>query len=189
MQPKASANPYQATISYEAALLECAAGRKAAVARIYRGEKEHLRSVVKRIVRNQDRVDDVIHDAFIQILRDSPNFDPSRGSARAWIYTIVRNTALKSLRKASREVPVEDERLDAMRERRVGSEDADDRMAEYATLRACLEALEPQRRASLILAIIDGRTHAEIAHCLGVPIGTVKSWIRRELVALRSQMK
>ena len=59
----------------------------------------------------------------------------------------------------------------------------------YADLRDCLEAIEPRRRASLIMAIIDGRTHAEVAAYLGVPLGTVKSWIRRELVALRAQLK
>jgi RNA polymerase sigma-70 factor, ECF subfamily len=48
-----------------------------------------------------------------------------------------------------------------------------------------LDTLEPRRRASLILAIIDGRTHAEISKYLGIPVGTVKAWVRRELIALR----
>ena len=43
--------------------------------------------------------------------------------------------------------------------------------------------------AEVVLAIVDGRTHAEIAECLGVPIGTIKSSIRRELVALRERLK
>ena len=146
----------------------------------------NLRGVVGRIVRNRDDVEDVIHDAFVQILKDARSFDPARGSARAWIYTIVRNTALKRCRSAGREIAIEDDELLALHDR-ILAEPAS-RTAEYAALRGYLEALEPRRRASLILAIIDGRTHAEVAAYLGVPLGTVKSWIRRELVALRAQL-
>jgi len=56
------------------------------------------------------------------------------------------------------------------------------------TLRTMLDQLEPKRRASLLLAIIDGRTHEEIANtpCSG---GNLKAWIRRELVAMRRQLE
>ena len=54
---------------------------------------------------------------------------------------------------------------------------------------AMLDQLEPKHRASLLLAIIDGRTHEEIAEYLRVPVGTVKAWIRRELVAMRRQLE
>jgi RNA polymerase sigma-70 factor (ECF subfamily) len=188
MQENAIAERCETQLNYETALLECAAGREAAVAGIYQHERSRLRGVVRRIVRNRDDVEDVIHDAFIHILKDARSFDPARGSARAWIYQIVRNTALKSCRNAGREVAVEGEQLAAIQDSQMLSEPAP-RTAEYAALRGCLEALEPQRRASLILAIIDGQTHAEIAAYLGVPIGTVKSWIRRELVALRAELE
>ena len=176
------------TVDYEAALLECAAGRNAAAAAIYQGEGNRLRAVAQRILRNRERAEDVIHDAFVQILRDAGDFDPQRGSARAWIYTIVRNTALKRLRRQDREIIVSPQSLSAMQEANQPLEPLS-RAADYADLARCLDALAPHRRASLILAIVDGHTHSEIATYLGVPIGTVKSWIRRELVALREQLK
>ena len=180
--------PPETSWDCEAALLECAAGRGNAAEFIYRSEVHRLHAVARRIVQSRERADDVIHDAFLQILRDAPSFDPKRGSARAWIYAIVRNTALKNREKAKREIAVEDEALFAMQDAERLAEPAP-RVADYATLRNCLDALEPQRRATLILAIVDGRTHAEIATYLGVPLGTIKSWIRRELVALREQLK
>src|SRR6202166_2565834 len=82
-------------LSYERALLECASGSRSAVGKIYAREKTQLRAVAHRIVRDKSRAEDVIHDAFAQILRYAKNFDPARGSARGWIYAIVRNTALK----------------------------------------------------------------------------------------------
>jgi RNA polymerase sigma-70 factor (ECF subfamily) len=53
-----------------------------------------LRAMAHRIVHDRSRSEDVIHDAFAQILRYAKNFDPARGSARGWIYAIVRNSAL-----------------------------------------------------------------------------------------------
>jgi RNA polymerase sigma-70 factor (ECF subfamily) len=175
-------------LNFEAALLECAAGDTSAVAEIYVAERHQLRAMARSIVRDGDRAEDVIHDAFAQILRDAKSFDPARGSARAWIYAIVRNTAVKNRRKAFREVSVPDDTLHSFREesQSVAAEAA--RLAEDTDLRSSLEQLEPRRCASLILAIIDGRTHAEIAQCLGVPVGTVKAWIRRELIALRKRL-
>ncbi len=177
---------------YETTLLACAAGHGAAAELIYQNEAPRLRAVAYRILRDRECANDALHDAFVQILRDARHFDPQRGSARAWIYAIVRNTALKALRRQrqSREVAVEAESLSGLAEAQSGRfVEAPDRAADYAQLLNCLEALEPQRRASLILAFVDGRTHAEISNYLGVPLGTVKSWIRRELVALREQLR
>jgi RNA polymerase sigma-70 factor (ECF subfamily) len=173
---------------YEAALVQCAAGRRSGIASLYANEYNKLRNVARRIVR--DLADDVVHDSFVQILKDAKHFDPARGSARAWIYTIVRRTALKKRHNESRELPVGDPTLLSLCEEHTLAEAAPaSRALEYDDLRTCLERLDPNRRASLILAIVDGRTHAEIAGLLRVPIGTVKAWIRRELIALRKRLE
>ena len=59
------------------------------------------------------------------------------------------------------------------------------RLSENGRLKICLEMLEPARRQAITLAYIQGLTHGELAGRLGVPLGTVKSWIRRSLAALR----
>src|ERR1700704_5578674 len=176
-------------INYETALLECAAGSRSAVGKIYAREKDQLRAVAHRIVHDVSRAEDVIHDAFAQILRDAKNFDPARGSARGWIYAIVRNTALKTHENARRELALEDDTLNAICEREQTVPNPASCIPDSMTLRTMLEQLEPKRRASLLVAIIDGRTHEEIAKYLRVPVGTVKAWIRRELVAMRRQLE
>ena len=177
------------SLNYETALLECASGSRSAVGQIYAREKDQLRAIAHRIVRDKSRAEDVIHDAFAQILRYANNFDPARGSARGWIYAIVRNTALKAQENASRELALEDHRLNAICEREQAVPNPASFVADSMTLRTMLDQLEPKRRASLLLAIIDGRTHEEIAEYLRVPVGTVKAWIRRELVAMRRQLE
>jgi RNA polymerase sigma-70 factor (ECF subfamily) len=185
---KLHAAPLAASTRYETALRECAAGRVSGISGIYANEAAQMRAVAWRIVRDRDYADDVIHEAFAQILRDAKHFDPSRGSARAWIYTIVRNTALKLRLRRSAEVAVGEEGLQSLQDESLQVMDAASRVVESVDLRACLEQLDPRRRASLILAIIDGHSHVDIATYLGVPVGTVKAWIRRELIALRKRL-
>jgi len=179
----------ETALNYEAALLECASGSRSAVGEIYAREKGQLRAVAHRIVRDVSRAEDVIHDAFAQILRDAKNFDATRGSARGWIYAVVRNTALKMQKNAKRELALEEDALNAICERKQTVPNPASCIPDSIALRTMLDRLEPKRRASLLLAIIDGRTHAEIAEYLRVPVGTVKAWIRRELVAMRRQLE
>jgi len=179
----------ETALNYEAALLECASGSRSAVGKIYAREKGHLRAVARRIVHDVSRAEDVIHDAFAQILRDAKNFDPTRGSARGWIYAIVRNTALKMQKNARRELALEEDMLNAICEREQTVPNPASCIPDSMALRTMLDRLEPKRRASLLLAVIDGRTHEEIAEYLRVPVGTVKAWIRRELVAMRRQLE
>jgi len=174
-------------LNYERALLECASGSRSAVGKIYAREKDQLRAVAHRIVRDKSRAEDVIHDAFAQILRYAKNFDPARGSARGWIYAIVRNTALKMQENARRELALGEETLNAICEQTVPNPASC--ILDSMALRTMLDQLEPNRRASLLLAIIDGRTHEEIAEYLQVPVGTVKAWIRRELMAMRRRLE
>jgi RNA polymerase sigma-70 factor (ECF subfamily) len=185
---KRHAAPLAGSTSYETALRECAAGRVSGISGIYANEAAQMRVVAHRIVRDRDYADDVIHEAFAQILRDAKDFDLARGSARAWIYTIVRNTALKLRLRRSCEIAIGQDGLDSLQEESLDVADAASSVAEGVDVRACLEQLEPRRRASLILAIIDGHSHADIATYLGVPVGTVKGWIRRELIALRKRL-
>jgi RNA polymerase sigma-70 factor, ECF subfamily len=185
---KRGAAPVGCSSSYETALLECAAGSVSGISGIYENEATQMRAVARRIVGDREYADDVIHEAFAQILRDAKDFDPARGSARAWIYTIVRNTALKLRLRRSCEIAVGEDSLQSIREESLDLADAASSVVESVDLRACLEQLDPRRRASLILAIIDGHSHADIAAYLGVPVGTVKAWIRRELIALRKRL-
>jgi RNA polymerase sigma-70 factor (ECF subfamily) len=178
-----------AALNYETALLECASGSQSAVGKIYAREKDKMRAMAFRIVHDRSRAEDVIHDAFAQILRYAKNFDPARGSARGWIYAIVRNTAFRVQQNSRRELALKADTLNAISAREQTLSNPASSIPDSMTLRTMLDQLEPKRRASLLLAIIDGRTHEEIAEYLRVPVGTVKAWIRRELVAMRRQLE
>ena len=166
-----------------AAIVRCAAGEKSALRLIYDLEAARMVGVAIRILRRRDLAEEATHDAFMRIWRSAHSFDPSRGSARAWIYTIVRNQALTILRDERRLGPEEPAGGDLPE-----PDSALLRLPESSALRLCLQKLEPGRRNAIVLAYVHGFSHGELAGRLGVPLGTIKSWIRRGLVSLQECM-
>jgi RNA polymerase sigma-70 factor (ECF subfamily) len=171
-----------------AALRACADGDQTALRALYDREAGRMIAVALRILRRRDLAEDVVQDAFVRIWRQAGLYNAALGSPRAWIYTIVRNLSLNHLRDGAREDLVDDQRLTELSDAQLTGDDPLARLADGSALRRCLEGLEPQRRLSLVLAYTEGLTHGEIAGRLGLPLGTVKAWIRRSLLALRECM-
>lgn len=169
---------------HAAALAGCARGDGTALRALYDREAPSMIGVAFRIVRRRDLAEEVVHDAFLQIWRKAGQFDPLLGSGRTWIYAIVRNRALNVIRDRSREDLVEAGELEALADQD-DHEDLLSRLPERDALRLCLDRLDRPRRASIVLAYVGGFSHGEIAGRLGVPLGTVKAWIRRSLIVLR----
>lgn len=171
-------------VDYAPMLAACATGDRAALRMLYEREAPVLLGVAQRIVRRREIAEEVLQDAFVQVWRNASAYDPSLGSARAWIFAIVRNRALNSLRD-ERHVPVGDEALASLMVDAHAVAEPVARLAEGSALRRCLEVLDEKRRQSIVLAYVWGYSHGEIAGRLGVPLGTVKAWIRRSLAALK----
>ena len=165
-----------------AALARCAAGDRAALQMIYDGEAARMIGVARRILVRQDLAEEAVHDAFVRIWRGAAGFDPQRGSARNWLYAVVRNQALSIHRNEHRYNTADDAAMQF---------DCDatlTRMPETSALRRCLERIEPPRRDAVVLAYVHGMSHGELAEMMQVPLGTIKSWVRRSLFSLQECM-
>ena len=165
-------------------LASVAGGDRAALRSVYERQAVRLFGVANAILRDRDVAADAVQDAFLRISRRAGQFDPARGTAQAWLAGIVRHAALDIIRARGRETPSDDPTL--------GDEaiapEAEERLAASAEgrrLRDCLAGLEPKNREGIILAFVHGLSHPQVAARLGTPLGTVKSWIRRGLLALR----
>lgn len=164
-------------------LQRCALGDKSAFRTLYESQSARLHGLALRITRDPALAADATHDAFVQVWRQAQRFDPGRGAAGAWLVSILRYRALDIIRRRQRERPgyeppeMADETPDALAQLQAS--------AEGAALRACLEELEPDRQRLLLRAFADGLSHSELAAETGTPLGTVKSWIRRALAALK----
>jgi RNA polymerase sigma-70 factor (ECF subfamily) len=175
---------------YEAALNACASGDQSALRRLYDQEGARLLGVARRIVVDAALAEDIVHDAFIKVWTGAASYDPLRGAARGWIYTITRHLALNAVRNAAREVTVDDDAAAAIDARASMAHWAEvsDSFAFASTpgqIGLCLEQLEPVRRNCLLHAYVDGLSHSEIAARVDAPMGTVKSWIKRSLASLK----
>jgi RNA polymerase sigma-70 factor (ECF subfamily) len=168
-----------------AALTRCAAGDRSALRVIYDLEAARMVGVARRILHRRELAEEAVQDAFMRIWRSAASFDSARGAARTWLYAVLRNSALSILRDEGRFAAAED---DAAEPAAPVADSALARLPEESALRRCLERLDPSRRSVVVLAYVHGLSHGELAGRLGVPLGTVKSWIRRSLMSLQECM-
>jgi RNA polymerase sigma-70 factor, ECF subfamily len=162
-----------------------AAGDRAALAQLFGAEAGRLVAIARRIVRRRDLAEEVVQDAFVAVWQRAGQFDASRGSAMAWLTTIVRNRALNLLRDSSRTDYHDGETLAALGDRNADVTNAFDALAERDALKACLGGLDEVKRRAILLCYVTGLNHGEVAATLNAPLGTVKAWIRRGTIALQ----
>jgi RNA polymerase sigma-70 factor (ECF subfamily) len=174
------------TLSSTRALVEAVQhGSQAALKRLYDLESRRLYGIALRIVRRPEVAADALQEAFVQIWRNARSFSAERGDASAWLTGIVRYRALDAVRKLRREVLSDDPSLGDRPEEPDIVEQID-RKVSAGALGRCLGLLDESQRRCVVLAFVDGLSHSEIAGRLPAPLGTVKSWIRRGLISLRS---
>lgn len=174
----------------EAALIACANGDRNGLRRIFDEEAGRLIAVAQRIVKRRELAEEVVQEAFIRIWTHAHQYRSEHGSARGWIYAIVRNRSLNMIRDGKREDLTDTDQLETLRE----GEQMEQIMASWtrlernSRLKECLGRLDETRRNGILMAYVGGYTHGEIAGRLKLPLGTAKSWIRRGLLTLRECM-
>lgn len=162
-----------------------AGGDRSALAALFSREGARLVAVARRIVRRQDLAEEVVQDAFVAVWQRADQFDGARGSAMGWLTTIVRNRALNLVRDGSRTEFHDPETLAELGDRTADAYAAFDLLSERDALRNCLEQLDVEKRRAILLSYVTGLNHGEVAATLNAPLGTVKAWIRRGVVALQ----
>lgn len=164
---------------------------EAALAALYSSCSARVFYLALRFTRDAATAEEVTEDVFWQVWRQAPRFDAARGQAMAWLLTIARSRALDAVRARSRD-KLEHWGDDALEQVQndTHSDPCDLLHAVQASsrLHAALEMLEPLPRQLVSLAFFRGLTQDEIAQCSKLPLGTVKSHIRRSLTALRNAL-
>jgi len=169
----------------EALLTRCAAGDRAALESLYARVAPILLAVLIRMLRRRDVAEDALQDVFVSVWQRARQFDPIRGRPLAWLVSMARYRAIDLQRSARPAVALTG--LSAL-EAQLQSEDpldAGEMLGTGALLLRCLEQIAAPQRRCLMLAYQEGLTHSEIARAVNEPLGTVKSWVRRSLLALR----
>ncbi len=165
-------------------------GDEQALGQLYDAALGRVYGLALRITRNPQSAEEVAEDVFWQVWRQARRFDAARGNAITWLLTITRTRALDSLRREDEADPhPEPETLIAAEESKEGDpQDLLEAMQRDHRLHAALAMLDALPRELLALAFFRGLTHEEVAAHTGLPLGTVKSHIRRALAALKGAL-
>src|SRR5262245_8953677 len=167
-------------------LAACAGGDRRAFQRLYEATSGQLLACLVRILRNRALAEEALQESFIQVWRRAAQYQDERGSAWAWLVSVARYRAIDLRRRESRRAATGADECESL----AGGDlpHAEQFMLgrrASPNLNRCLGALQPRQRDCILLAYQGGLTHAEVAGQIGEPLGSVKSWIRRGLAALK----
>nr|WP_306266503.1 sigma-70 family RNA polymerase sigma factor [Pararhizobium sp. IMCC3301] len=171
-------------LSPEACLERIALQDRAAFGLLYNLISAKLLGVVLRIIPQRSLAEDVLHDTFLKIWRSAHQYDRNRASAMSWTATIARHAAIDHKRRR-KELDLPDAQLAMHMDRETLFDRHRDDEATKLTLQHCLAQLEETNRQCIVLAYCQGLSREELSERLNAPVNTIKTWLRRGLLALR----
>jgi RNA polymerase sigma-70 factor (ECF subfamily) len=167
-------------------------GDTQALSDLYDSTVAKVHGLVKAMIHNSADAEEVTCDVYTQVWQTAVSFDPSRGSVVSWLLSIARSRALDCLRRQRGKLrvfadqPSDDEHRVTEGIEHNSPENMLSAFQSRSVVRAAREELSPQRRPLICLAFFDDLSHSEIAEVTGLPMGTIKSHLRRAMHSLRS---
>ncbi|MEX0604000.1 MAG: sigma-70 family RNA polymerase sigma factor [Marinobacter sp.] len=153
--------------------------------RLYEQVSGRMFGLCQRLAGQQELAEEALQDAFIRIWHHASEYHSDRGSPMSWMMTIARYRTLDLIRARKVRRTAGDDALNSAEDERAGPLEATLQMDGSAALTGCLDELSPSQRDSILLSYYRGFTHDELSTAMSTPVGTVKSWIRRGLQALK----
>ena len=156
----------------------------AALKAVYERTSAKLYGICLRMLHDEGEAQDVLQEVYVTVWNKAASFDPSRASPITWLATLARNRAIDRLRSRR----AADEGLDAAQaipDDRPSAYDILETADDAKRLHRCLDELDERARRLVRAAFLDGASYPQLADKDGVPLPTMKSWIRRALLRLR----
>ncbi|PWE29836.1 sigma-70 family RNA polymerase sigma factor [Pararhodobacter marinus] len=159
-------------------------GDRGAFEAIYDATSQKLYAVCCRILGQGHAAEDAMQDAYVKIWTHAGRYRVTGHSPMTWLITITRNTAIDRLRaqRSGRDVT---EYHDIHPAPGSNPETAILARAEAGRISACLDELGEERRRAITGAYLDGLSYADLAERAGIPLNTMRTWLRRGLMALK----
>lgn len=171
------------TAEIEHLIARTALGDRAAFGALYAATGPKLFGVVLRVLDNRADAEEVLQEVFVKVWHNAERYRANGLSPMTWLYTVARNSAIDRLRMRRPQAPLDE--AAELADLSPGPEAAAVASAQSARLRSCLEALDPDRAEAVRRAYLKGETYADLATRFGVPINTMRTWLRRSLLRLR----
>jgi RNA polymerase sigma-70 factor, ECF subfamily len=168
----------------ELVLADVAKGDHAAFRAVYDQAAPAVLGTIRRVLRDPAQSEEVMQEVLLEVWRTAARFDPSVGSASAWIMTLAHRRAVDRVRSEQRAAARELRAATATIDYDEVSDAALTTLEQERVLR-CLVGLTELQRESVTLAYYGGYSYREVAQLLGVAVGTVKTRMRDGLIRLR----
>jgi RNA polymerase sigma-70 factor (ECF subfamily) len=169
-----------------AALARIPGGDRAALQTVYRLTSAKLFGVALRILGERGEAEDVLQEVYVTVWRKAGAFDAGRASPITWLVSITRNRAIDRLRATQRSRRLEPiEAAGNVADDRPIADGMMEMSEDHARLHHCLDGLAADERVAMRGAFFDGNTYEELAQRARIPLGTVKSRIRRAMIKLK----
>jgi RNA polymerase sigma-70 factor, ECF subfamily len=181
----------QAALEESQLLARMGVGDREAFRELYSRYSRPLYSFAVRLVGDAGEAEERLQDAFVKIWQNASTYDPRKSRPFTWAVTITRRTCIDGLRRRRLKLtttPLADEGTAAVVAPDPGAGELAEAREDSERLRGALADIPAGQRTALELALFSALTHFEIARQLDQPVGTVKSWIRRGLLGLRSTL-
>ena len=175
-------------VSDDSILERVAAGDAAAVNECLERYGDLVWSLARRFLGNQADAEDAVQEIFIDIWSSAGRFNANIASEVAFISTIARRRLIDRLRKKERR-PAMDSYEDSLPAQQKGEPSRLEDHAEVEKIARVIDGMEAASRQVLSLAVYEGYSHSEIANRLDMPLGTVKTRVRRGLIYIRDQLR
>lgn len=165
-------------------LADVAQGDVDAFSALYDRFERPVFAVALRSTSDRQRAEEAVQDTFLKIWRKADGFDPRKGAAQSWIFTIAKRSAIDVSRRELRAPSPTD-----LTPEDVAVPDPSDELGGSWQVNMALTGLPPDQRQVIDLFVLEGLTHAEVAERLAIPLGTVKTRIYTGLKRLRQALQ
>jgi RNA polymerase sigma-70 factor (ECF subfamily) len=193
-------NPIPATApasdQLERLLLRMSRKDEAAFRELHAATRRKLFCTILMLVKRSYLAEEILQEAYVRIWVNASTYRPTLGSPMVWMITIARNLAIDTARKSTREVHADDAILTGFAddsptalETIENREEHDDAINYRRNIFVALQALDPTKRHLVIAAYIDGESRNRLSERYGVPVNTIKTWIRRALLEVRAALE
>ncbi|MFT5713088.1 MAG: RNA polymerase sigma factor (sigma-70 family) [Glaciecola sp.] len=168
-------------------LKRVAAGNQPAFNKLYKLTSGQLFAIALKMLKNRDSAEEALQEAYVSIWYKADYYKEGQGTVLTWMVSIIRYRALDMLR--SKKVRKEEDLSDDIMSELDITETTETTEATESgydiKIEGCMQELEQQQRQAIHLAYFNGLSHSEVVDHLDLPLGTIKSWIRRGLTSLQ----
>lgn len=162
-----------------------AAQDRAAFRALYAATSAKLMGTLLRILGNRGEAEDALQEVYTRVWLRAARFDAARGRGMTWLIAIARNHAIDRLRQKGDLQGADEDAVDALPDDSPSAERRLIAKGEAGRLADCFATLEPDRADAVRGAYLGGLSYQDLASRYGVPLNTMRTWLRRSLLKLR----